>query len=303
MTLGGNILKDTSSMLQHKDLLDVGCVCVCMSMCMSERKFCNSELLLYFSTMSGNSASNTQQRNTKPKESLETEQMAFTLARLETLEICLKEAEEKAKVLSEQLAVSEGTKSKLLEQVSWLEKKLETLDCREDSGEPYKKMVLAKDQCIEKLQAEVKSSQEQLAAHKLKHKRKLKKLQTDLATTKQEAAITVLELNEKIKTLCEGKLAPRDSSLEESCGGLPPVEEGDRKISLIMELSTQVSLQNEKITQLEEVLEEKERKIQQLEAEQEAHCFPEVKDSPECLQETPIFSNNNASPVVYDEDL
>lgn len=45
-----------------------------------------------------------------------------------------------------QLAVSEGTKSKLLEQVSWLEKKLEALDCREDSGEPYKKMVLAKDQ-------------------------------------------------------------------------------------------------------------------------------------------------------------
>nr|XP_025148820.1 coiled-coil domain-containing protein 192 isoform X2 [Bubalus bubalis] len=255
------------------------------------------------STTSGNSASHTQQRNTIPKGSLETEQMAFTLAQLKTLEICLKEAEEKAKVLSEQLAVSEGTKSKLLEQVSWLEKKLEALDCREDSGEPYKKMVLAKDQCIEKLQAEVKASQEQLAAYKLKHKRKLKKLQTDLATAKQEAAITVLELNEKIKTLCEGKLAPRDSSLEGSCGGLPPVEEGGRKISLIMELSTQVSLQNERITQLEEVLEEKERKIQQLEAEREAHCFPEVKDSPECLQETPVFSNNNVSPVVYDEDL
>ncbi|XP_043769737.1 coiled-coil domain-containing protein 192 [Cervus elaphus] len=241
----------------------------------------------------------------KKKESLEIEQMSFTLAQLETLEVCLKEAEEKAKVLSEQLAVSEGTKLKLLEQVSWLEKKLEALDCREDSGEPYKKMVLAKDQCIEKLQAEVKASQEQLTAHKLKHKRKLKKLQTDLAIAKQEAAITVLELNEKIKTLCEGKPAPReDSSLEESCGGLPPVEEGDRKISLIMELSTQVSLQTEKITQLEEVLEEKERKIQQLEAEREAHCFPEVKDSPECLQETPIFSNNNnVSPVVYDEDL
>lgn len=44
---------------------------------------------------------------------------------------------------------------------------------------------------------------------KLKHKRKLKKLQTDLATAKQEAAITVLELNEKIKTLREGKPAPR----------------------------------------------------------------------------------------------
>ncbi|KAM9103730.1 LOW QUALITY PROTEIN: coiled-coil domain-containing protein 192 [Megaptera novaeangliae] len=179
------------------------------------------------STTSGSSESNTQQRNKisipfcfstlipplhHQKESLETRQMAFSLAQLEALEICLKEAEEKAKVLSEQLAASEGTKSKLLEQVSWLEKKLEALDRKEDSGEPYEKMVLAKDQCIEKLQAEVKASQEQLVAYKLKHKRKLEKLQTDLATAKQEAAITVLELNEKIKTLCEGKPAPRDSS-------------------------------------------------------------------------------------------
>ncbi|XP_054942880.1 coiled-coil domain-containing protein 192 [Physeter macrocephalus] len=238
------------------------------------------------------------------KESLETRQMVFTLAQLEAFEICLKEAEEKAKVLSEQLAASEGTKSKLLEQVSWLEKKLEALDRKEDRGEPYEKMVLAKDQCIEKLQAEVKASQEQLVAYKLKHKRKLEKLQTDLATAKQEAAITVLELNEKILTLCEGKPAPReDSSLEECCGGLLPVEEGDRKINLIVELSTQVSHQTEKITQLEEILEEKERKIQQLEAEREAHPFPEVKDSPECLQEAPIFFNNSITPVVYGEDI
>lgn len=44
---------------------------------------------------------------------------------------------------------------------------------------------------------------------KLKHEKKVKKLQTDLATAKQEAAITLLELNEKIKTLYEGKPAPR----------------------------------------------------------------------------------------------
>lgn len=44
---------------------------------------------------------------------------------------------------------------------------------------------------------------------KLKHKKTVKKLQTDLAIAKQEAAITVLELNEKIKTLCEGRPCPR----------------------------------------------------------------------------------------------
>jgi hypothetical protein len=41
-----------------------------------------------------------------------------------------------------------------------------------------------------------------------KHKKKVKKLQTDLATVKQEAAITILELNEKITMLCDGKPAP-----------------------------------------------------------------------------------------------
>lgn len=256
------------------------------------------------SITSGSLESDTQQSNKISKESLETGRMVFTLAQLESLEICLKEAEEKAKALSEQLAASEGTKSKLIEQVSWLEKKLAALDHKEDRGEPYEKMVLAKDQCIEKLQAEVKASQEQLIAQKLKHKRKLKKLQTDLATAKQEAAITALELNEKIKALCEGKPAPREgNTLEESCGSLPPVEEGDRKISLIMELSTQLSFQTEKITQLEEVLEEKERKIQQLEAQQGPHPFQKVEDSPECLQETSIFYNNSIIPVVSNEDM
>ncbi|XP_059030459.1 coiled-coil domain-containing protein 192 isoform X2 [Mustela lutreola] len=275
-----------------------------MGECYSKKSVApGSETLERISTTSTSSESNMQQRNKKLKESLETGQMAFTLAQLEALEICLKEAEEKAKSLSEQLAASEGTKAKLLEQVSWLEEKLETLNHKEDSGEPYEKMVLAKDQCIEKLQAEVKASQEQLTAHKLKHKRKLKKLQTDLATAKQEAAITVLELNEKIRTLCEGKPAPRDNAREESCGGLPPVEESDRKINLIMELSTQVSLQTEKITQLEDVLEEKERKIQQLEAERGSQPFQEVEDTPECLQEAPIFFNNRVTPVVSDEDM
>ncbi|XP_049729208.1 coiled-coil domain-containing protein 192 isoform X1 [Elephas maximus indicus] len=242
--------------------------------------------------------------NTVSKESLENGEMALTLAQLDALEICLKEAEEKAKALSEQLAASEGTRSKLLEQVSQLEEKLEAADHKEGSGEPYEEIVLAKNQCIEKLQAEVKASQEQLIAHKLKHKRKVKKLQTDLATAKQEAAITVLELNEKIKALCEGKPAPReDNSPEESCGGLPPVEEDDRKINLIMELSAQVSLQTEKISQLEEVLEEKERKIQQLEAEQGTFPCQEAQDPPEGLQETPIIFNDNMTSVVSDEGV
>ncbi|XP_003920686.1 coiled-coil domain-containing protein 192 [Saimiri boliviensis] len=274
---------------------------------------CNSKISVFSesdtpersSMTSGSLVRYTRKQNIGKKLSLDTGQMAFTLAQLESLEISLKVAEEKAKALSEQLSVAEGTKSKLLEQVSQLEEKLEAVNHKEATEEPYEKCFLQKTRyCIEKLQAEVKASQEQLTAHKLKHKKKVKKLQTDLATAKQEAAITVLELDEKIKTLCEGKPAPReDSLLEEICGGLLPVEKSDRKISLIMELSTQVSLQTERITQLQEILEEKERKIQQLEAEWSAQPSQEVKDPPECLQKAPVFSFDDVPLVISDENL
>ncbi|KAM4861896.1 coiled-coil domain-containing protein 192 [Thomomys bottae] len=235
-------------------------------------------------SVSASTHSDTQANAKISKDSMDTGLTTLTSAQLKYLEICLKEAEEKARALTEQLAVSEETKSKLLDQVSWLEKQLEVINRKEAQGEPYEEMILVKDQCIEKLQAEVKASQEQLRAHKLKHKKKVEKLQTDLATAKQEAAFTVLELKEKIKSLCDGKPAPREDKLpEELCEGLPPIEAGDRKISLIMELSTQLSLQTEKISQLEEVLEEKEKKIQELEAERNSCTSQETAAPTECL--------------------
>nr|XP_027805173.1 coiled-coil domain-containing protein 192 [Marmota flaviventris] len=259
-----------------------------------------SESLETYSMISGSSLSETQSKKLT-RESLDTGQMALTLAQLETLDLCLKEAEEKTKTLSEQLAVSEGTKSKLLEQITWLEEKLKALDHKEAIWGQHEKMLLLKDQCIENLQAELKASEEQLIAYKLKHKKKMKKLKTDLATAKQEAAFTIMELNEKIKMLCEGKPAPRDNSSEEEfCGGLPPMEESDRKISLIMELSTQLSFQTEKITELEEELEEKERIIQQLEDKWEPHVSQKEENSSECLEETPIFFNHSIPPMVSD---
>ncbi|ELW68445.1 hypothetical protein TREES_T100006348 [Tupaia chinensis] len=73
------------------------------------------------STTSESSESDIQPKSEILVTSLDTGRMAFTLAQLESLETCLKEAEERAQVLSEQH--------------------------------------------IEKLQAEVKASQEQLIAH------------------------------------------------------------------------------------------------------------------------------------------
>ncbi|XP_030106485.1 coiled-coil domain-containing protein 192 isoform X3 [Mus musculus] len=158
-------------------------------------------------SMLGSYQSYIQSQNRTSGNSPDSGQTVFSL---EHLEICLKEAEEKARALLEQLTASEATKSQLLEKVSMLEGRLEDVNRKNVGGELYENMVLEKDKCIEKLQAEVKASQEKLNIHKLKHKKAVKKLQTDLAIAKQEAAITVLELNEKIMTLCEGRPFPRD---------------------------------------------------------------------------------------------
>lgn len=70
-----------------------------------------------------------------------------------------------------------------------------------------------------------------------------------------------------------------------------------------MELSTQVSLQNEKITQLEEVLEEKEREDSAAGSWAGGPLFPRGQRTLQNVYKKPQFSpNNNASPVVYDED-
>ncbi|XP_059102188.1 coiled-coil domain-containing protein 192 [Peromyscus eremicus] len=267
---------------------------------MSSRSLCRS-----CRSMFGSYQSDIQPQNRISEDLPVNGQMAaFTLEQLEHLEICLKEAEEKAKVLLEQLAASEEAKSQLLDRVAKLEERLEAANQRNASRVSYENMVLEKDKCIEKLQVEVKASQEKLTAHKLKYKKTVKKLQTDLAIAKQEAAITVLELNEKIKTLCEGRPFPRASnSVEVPYGGLPPVEEGDRKISLIMELSTQLSLQTEKITQLEEVLAEKERKIEELAATRSSQLFQAEANLTEDLQEVPTVCVDRSVPVASKKEL
>uniref|UniRef100_A0A8C8TTJ4 Coiled-coil domain containing 192 n=1 Tax=Peromyscus maniculatus bairdii TaxID=230844 RepID=A0A8C8TTJ4_PERMB len=118
-------------------------------------------------SMFGSYQSDTQPQNRISEDLPVNGQMAaFTLEQLEHLEICLKEAEEKAKVLLEQLAASEEAKSQLLDRVAKLEERLEAANQRSASGMSYENMVLEKDKCIEKLQVEVKASQEKLTAHR-----------------------------------------------------------------------------------------------------------------------------------------
>ncbi|KAL1773593.1 hypothetical protein HispidOSU_012130 [Sigmodon hispidus] len=91
------------------------------------------------------------------------------------------------------------------------------------------------------------------------------------------------------------------NSVEVLYTGLPPVEESDRKISLIMELSTQLSLQTEKITQLEEVLAEKEQKIEELIAMHSYQLSQEEASLSEGVQELPVVCDDRTAPVVCED--
>ncbi|KFO32027.1 hypothetical protein H920_06596 [Fukomys damarensis] len=228
-------------------------------------------------------------------------------------------------------SASERTKSKLLEQVYWMEDKLEAVDVKEASRELYEKIILIKDQCIEKLQAEIKASQKQLKVHytlqllpigsngcNFQYQIRLfgVELLISLILAKyihipiESKRLLILSAHEGIVSENPIKVAQVSLFLSASaadlpdgcCEGLLPVEETDRKISLIMELSTQLSLQTERVIQLEAALEEKERRIQQLEAERSCHLSQEVKDPPKCLEDAPVFSAS-ITPVGSNEDL
>ncbi|XP_054998013.1 LOW QUALITY PROTEIN: coiled-coil domain-containing protein 192 [Sorex araneus] len=279
------------------------------------------------------------------------------------------------------VAASEGAKPKLQEQASQPKKKRDTVEKKEDILEPYK--------LIEKLQAEVKTSQEQLKAidfhssrpqkhafallfkeshkwpiaiaflstgnlgqvlnrekeekskvigiylqakslpirlvitgeflvtkeiitgsirvkyntcvawlenarKKLKYKL-MKKRHSESLTEKQEAALKILELNQKIDNL-SAMLAPRGGC---TFNDLPPVDEVDRKFSLILELSAKVSAQSERIIHLESVLEEKEKKIQQLEANLKLPTFQMLE--PITFQEREALTFQELPPLTYKE--
>ncbi|KAM7320344.1 hypothetical protein ACRRTK_020787 [Alexandromys fortis] len=70
-----------------------------------------------------------------------------------------------------------------------------------------------------------------------------------------------------------------------------------------MELSTQLSLQTEKITQLEEVLAEKEQKIEALVAKRSDQLSQEDANLAEGSQELPVVYDDKSVPVASDEEL
>ncbi|XP_066567457.1 kinesin heavy chain-like [Amia ocellicauda] len=134
-----------------------------------------------------------------------------------------------------------------------------------ESEESHKNM---KEQYIQRLEQEIKESKEQIVFLKQKHRRKEKKLQTELMEAKQEASIIEFEMKEKIQMLQEEKLHTRDDNSGRMNAELQSGE--DTRVQLILELSNQVSQQQEQIEYLQEALEERDSQLSALKGRQQS---------------------------------
>uniref|UniRef100_M3XKV4 Coiled-coil domain containing 192 n=1 Tax=Latimeria chalumnae TaxID=7897 RepID=M3XKV4_LATCH len=244
--------------------------------------------------------------NTFQVENLDSRQMLY-ITELKNLEKNVKEAEERAKAVERQLVESEGSNMELSEKVTWLEEQLEKAKSQTTITGSFEETLYAKEQCIQRLEAELKMMHGQIETLKIKKKRKLKKLQIQLIEAKQEAAVTAMEFKEQLQRLQEeqatrGKPQEEQPSSKSSSRSPERDQEADSRVCLIVELSNQVSQQQERINHLEKALEEKETKIKGLEAELQLFSLVGAKASEENknLRLTSPRQPENGSSVLDD---
>ncbi|XP_072372960.1 coiled-coil domain-containing protein 192-like isoform X2 [Scyliorhinus torazame] len=223
----------------------------------------------------------------------------------------LQEAKEKARTLMKELAEMEGCKIHLSDEVMWLEEQLEGMRSKLKSAGLYEEALCAKDKYIQRLEAENKCVQGQLV--QLKHKRITKKLQIQLAEVKQDAAISVMEARERIQTLEKENQFAREQRFNnkhlKEGGNSDDIEHhelgvgGESRVRLVLELSSQLSQQQEKIFLLEKTLKEKEARLSGLEAQLLAQPAAGAS-APGLLQPyLPAPLNNNTSTTESDQSL
>ncbi|XP_055488805.1 coiled-coil domain-containing protein 192-like isoform X1 [Leucoraja erinacea] len=229
------------------------------------------------------------------------------------IESRLQEAEEKARIFATNLAEMEMCKIELSDQVMWLEEQLESMRNKLKSAGLYEETLSAKDKYIKRLEAENKCSNAQLVQLKQKHKRTIKKLHVQLAQVKQDSAISVIKAKEKIQTLeNEIQIIKEQTSSnrhykedfrshDTETHRLSIAEES--RMRLVLELSTQLSQQQENIFLLEKTLEEKDRQVTGLATQ--LFTQPAGGASVHLLLQPnlPALLNNNTCTTEYDQRL
>ncbi|XP_078069990.1 coiled-coil domain-containing protein 192-like [Mustelus asterias] len=229
------------------------------------------------------------------------------------LESELQKAKETARTLMKELAEMEGCKIYLSDQVMWLEEQLEVMRNKLKSAGLYEETLCAKDKYIQRLEAENECVQGQLVQLKQKHKRVVKKLQIQLAQIKQDAAISTMEERERIQTLEKEIQFVREQGLNnkhfKEDGSSDDIEHhelsvGDEsRVRLVLELSSQLSQQQEKIFLLEKTLKEKEARLSGLEAQQFAQPAGGASAHGLLRPNLPAPLNNNTCTAESDQSL
>ncbi|XP_022110270.1 centrosomal protein CEP57L1-like [Acanthaster planci] len=201
------------------------------------------------------------------------------------------EAHARAQTLEQQMAEVEGANFELLDRVSELEQQLEASkdQTSPEAEQEFSRMLLERDQTIEKQVQQIKSLEEDLAKMRTKLRKKLRSAQTELAEAKQEAGLKVYSLKDQLAVLQEenAKLSERlerahaissaqsrqNSAATATCDDriprdMPTEEEWeDGRTKVILELSSQLSSQEQRIVELEETVREREETIQALQVQ------------------------------------
>lgn len=218
-------------------------------------------------------------------------------ALLETTNSVLEESEEKANLLEQQLSEVEGTNFEYGDRIADLEQRLKgfetereakPLDEAEEHISHLDEQLKDKDEAIKKLEEQIPTLEADMKKLRTKSKKKLKAIQTELAETRQESALKVYSLKDEMKRLEEENTRlivrlDRACSASKSRQGparvpsktssnQPPENNDDDALDgwedgrtkLIVELSNQMSAQEELVSDLQKQLADKEATIQDL---------------------------------------
>ncbi|CAH1797291.1 unnamed protein product [Owenia fusiformis] len=219
-----------------------------------------------------------------------------TLGLLEKCRASLSEEERRSNTLQSQtkdlqiqLSEIESTNLDLKEEIQRLEERLEYMNnqnqLQEDKECPESMQI--KDQYIEKLETKTKLIQEETDQLKARFKKKIKKVGTQLAETKQESTLKIFELKDEITRLANenAQLLERLSHAghENSPRDVEPKssEEDNKSTFLVLELSRQISDQDSKICTLEQNLKEKDKIIKDLKMKLKTALNPPKETKPE----------------------
>lgn len=187
-------------------------------------------------------------------------------------------------MLTKQLCESESVRLDLEDRIQGLEEQIQYLSAQNLMKEekPCDETLLAKDLFIAKLEKEKKELENESKKLKQQHRKKMKQQNMQLAEYKQEVNFQLMELKDEIQKLKQENQALKEPSTSFDANNakssyvsnsndtnLDTATDqsklyGDEKMKLILELSEQVTEQQEKITKLEKKLKERDQVVDDL---------------------------------------